>query len=260
MNPAPGIPAKSSPNLSAEGRARLLALRGEPLFLAAWERALFIHYEIDAGILQRQLPYELDLHEDKAFVSLVAFTMRGLRPRVGGKLAALLFKPIASHSFLNLRTYVKHRGERGICFISEWLSSRLSTTLGPAFYGLPYHFAKINYQHAHEKNFLRGEVRAAGGELIYDAKLAGHSGAPCEDNSLDQFLLERYTAFNWRGKSRLFFRVWHPPWPQVRAFVSVAESSLLATKFPWFAQAGLIGANYSAGFSEVWMGRAHRVG
>jgi hypothetical protein len=69
---AEAIWEKSSRRFSDEGRKRLLSLPGEPLFLADWERALFVHYEVDAFLLQRELPFALDLWHGKAFVSLVA--------------------------------------------------------------------------------------------------------------------------------------------------------------------------------------------
>lgn len=248
-----------SRQFSDVGRERLLSVPGEPLLLADWEHALFIHYEVDAGALQRELPFELDLRDGKACVSLVAFTMRAMRPRVGGKIAAWLFKPISTHAFLNVRTYVKHNGERGICFLTEWLSNRLSVALGPLLYGLPYRFAKINYRHAHEENYLRGEVKTSdGGQFIYEASLTAENELrPVATGSPDEFLLERYTAFNWRGKSRRFFRVWHPPWSQTRAQVSILDDSLLTRTWPWFSRAKIVGANYSPGLREVWMGRAH---
>ncbi len=102
---------------SASGRQRLLASWGEPLLRAGWLDAVFLHFETDPGVLQREVPWELDLFEGRAFVSLVAFTMRGMRPRWGGSLGALLFKPIATHEFLNVRAYVKHQGEPGIFFL-----------------------------------------------------------------------------------------------------------------------------------------------
>src|SRR6516164_11488947 len=84
---------------SAAARRRILSQRGEPLFLAAWERTLMIHFEVDAERLQRDLPFHLDLRNGLAFVSVVAFIMRGMRPRLGGGLAAVLFRPIATHEF-----------------------------------------------------------------------------------------------------------------------------------------------------------------
>src|SRR2546421_12620430 len=86
-------------SLSEAARQRLLSLRGEPLFIADWEDALMIHYEVDAELLQGVVPFELDLFNGRAFVSLVAFTMRGMRPRLGGLFAAWLLKPIGSHNF-----------------------------------------------------------------------------------------------------------------------------------------------------------------
>ncbi len=122
---------------SEAGQRRLLSLPGEPLFIADWDRVLMIHYEVEPDSLQRAVPFELELNEGRAFVSLVAFTMRGMKPRMGGHLAALLLKPIATHEFLNVRTYVRHRGESGIYFLAEWLSNRLSVALGPLMFGLP---------------------------------------------------------------------------------------------------------------------------
>src|SRR5262245_45936984 len=58
--------------LSAAARRRLLSRRAEPLFFADWDRALFIHYEVDAAALQRAVPFALDLREGRAYVSLVA--------------------------------------------------------------------------------------------------------------------------------------------------------------------------------------------
>jgi uncharacterized protein len=252
---------KPSPGFSAEGRARLLSLPGEPLLLADWERALFIHYEVDPVLLQRELPFALDLWQAKAFVSFVAFTMRAMRPRRGGPVTAWLFKPVSTHGFLNARTYVKHGNERGIYFITEWLSNRLSVALGPPLYGLPYRFAKLDYQHTHEQGRLSGQVAAPGqGRFVYQASLAPEAQpSPCAAGSLDEFLLERYTAFTSRGTTRRTFRVWHPPWPQIRVHVSILDDSLPAKVWPWFRTAKFTGANHSAGLADVWMGRSHFV-
>ncbi len=127
-------------------RRRLLSLRGEPLFYANWDNAIFIHYETGPQELRGCIPYDLDLYDGRAFVSLVAFTMRGMRPRFGGRIGELLLRPIATHNFLNVRTYVRHKGEPGIYFMREWLSSRLAAGLGPWSFGLPYRFGRIYYE------------------------------------------------------------------------------------------------------------------
>ena len=261
MNLLPSIARTPETNqsvrLSNGGKRRLLAVRGEPLFLADWERVLFIHYEMDAAALRKEVPFEIDLWQGRALVSLVAFTMRDLRPRRGGRIAAWPFKPIATHPFLNVRTYVKHEGEPGIYFMTEWLSNRLSVLLGPLLYGLPYRFAQINYRHTHEQGILAGWVEAPGRSMrfAYEARLSSRpSFDSCLPDSRDEFLLERYTAYTAHGRTRRFFRIWHPPWPQVPVQISVSDESILTKVWPWFRKARLLGANYSPGFRDVWMG------
>ncbi|HWF18806.1 MAG TPA: DUF2071 domain-containing protein, partial [Verrucomicrobiae bacterium] len=191
--------------LSEAARRRILSAKGEPRFYADWLRAVFIHYEVDAEYLQRAVPFELDLDEGRAYVSLVAFTMRGMRPRIGGKVGALLLKPIAGHGFLNVRAYVRHRGETGIYFLAEWLSNPVSVMLGPRCFGLPYRLGHLEYEHRHETGLLRGNVidgkNGADGtniapRLEYSAKINPVSAfEPCAAGSCAEFLMERYTAF-----------------------------------------------------------------
>jgi uncharacterized protein len=249
------------PHPSETARARMLSRRGEPLFLADWMRVLMIHLEADATELQRVVPYPLDLHQGRAFVSLVAFTMEKMRPRIGGRPAAWLFRPIATHDFLNVRTYVRHDGEPGIHFLAEWLSSRLAVTLGPRTFGLPYRHGRIHYEHDLQRDNLRGLVKGSDdARLLYQATMPDKDiFAPCRRGSLDEWLMERYTAFNAVGGRRRFFRVWHPPWPQFPATVQLEYISLLTTHWPWMQDARLIGGNVSPGLKGVWMGRPHRI-
>src|SRR3569833_1012666 len=108
---------------SEAARRRLLSIRGEPLFLADWLRPVFIHFEVPAAALQPDVPFELDLRNSKAYVSLVAFTMRRMRPFRGGPFTEWLLQPIANNDFLNVRTYVRYRWEPGIYFLTEWINN-----------------------------------------------------------------------------------------------------------------------------------------
>src|SRR6266478_4990920 len=84
-----------------------------PLFRADWRDVLFVHYSIDADVLAPHLPFELDLFEGRAWLSLVAFTQARFRPAFGGRLGEWLMRPVATHGFLNLRTYVRGGGASG---------------------------------------------------------------------------------------------------------------------------------------------------
>ncbi len=247
---------------SALARARMESGRWEPLFTASWDRVLMIHLEVDPVALAREVPFALDLWDGHAFVTLVAFTMRGRRPVVGGRVGAWFFGPIATHGFLNVRTYVRHAAEPGIYFLAEWLSNRLAVRLGPWTFGLPYRHGELHYTHDWEGNVLGGRVKdlGSGAELRYRAtRGVDRSFEGCDRGTRLEWLMERYTAYTaCRGRRRLF-RVWHPPWPQVEVLAELEDRRMLAENWPWMSGACVVGANYSPGLDGVWMGRPRPV-
>lgn len=248
---------------SEAARRRFLTTGKRPLFLADWMDALFIHYEIDPQKLRDAIPYELDLFEGKAHVSLVAFTMRNLRPAFGGFLTALPFVPFSETRFLNVRAYVRHPRGAGIYFMTEFISSRLSAPLGPLAYGLPYHFATLDYDCDPERCRFEGRVsRRQGGlrKLSFTAhfKSQGSPNAAAPDE-LTRFLTEKYNAYTSHRGTLRQFSVWHEPWPLTRANLSIADDSLLDLTGDWRRHARLIGAMHSPGVRNVWMSRPHRI-
>jgi hypothetical protein len=244
--------------LSVEAKGRMLKHRGEPFFLAGWHDAVFLHFAVKPELLQPFVPFELDVFDDDmAYVSCVAFTMRDLRPRVGG---AWLFKPIATHEFLNVRAYVKHRGVKGIYFLAEWLPNKLSVFLGPTVFGLPYRLGVNQYDHD-ANSIMSGLVRdrMSGATLRYEAEPVETKPSVCEHGTLDEFLVERYTAFTTFLGIKRCFHVWHPSWQCVPLDARVADTSLLRCTGAWADHAKLIGAHFAKGFNEVWMGRPRLV-
>ena len=162
-----------STELSESARRRWSQHERRPLLLSDWLEAVFIHYEIDARILQRAVPFELDQWEGKAWVSAVAFTMRRLRFARGGKISEWLCRPVATQHFLNLRTYVQDRGEPGIYFLAEWLSSGLSVCLGPPLYGLPARAARLPKRPGARQLARAGDGGAGG--LCLRSRIGGRS-------------------------------------------------------------------------------------
>jgi uncharacterized protein YqjF (DUF2071 family) len=235
----------------------MLAVPHEPLFLASWDRAVFIHYEADPLLLQRSVPFKLDLYNGRAFVSIVAFTLCRMRPRRGGRFGEWLLKPIGTHEFLNVRTYVRENDETGIYFLAEWLSNAASIPLGRPLFGLPYHYGRITYDHEDPRR-LSGSVEAKRSRFEYSGSCESGEFNRCEAGSLTEFVVERYTAFTSCGRTRRLFHVWHPPWPQAAAGVTVRAGDLVATTGEWWRTASYLGANYSPGV-PVWMGRPLRI-
>jgi hypothetical protein len=112
-------------------------------------------------------------------------------------------------------------------------------------------------EHAQEHE-RRGKVEAAAGSFRFCAAFEANDLGICAPGSLDEFLLERYTAFTQFQKRRQFFRIWHEPWQQVRAKVQIATDNLIHSTGRWWRDARCIGANYSP-WVNVWMGWPHAI-
>ncbi|MDQ3440752.1 MAG: DUF2071 domain-containing protein, partial [Planctomycetota bacterium] len=228
---------------------------GGAALVADWTPAVFIHYAVDPDALRPLVPFPLDLHDGRAYVSVVAFVQHDLRPTVGGRLAALLSKPLATHPFCNVRTYVVVDGEPGIYFLAEWIPNRLAALLGPPLYGLPYRLGTLRYDIS-DANDLSGDVEA-NDVLRFRFRASGEPFATVEaaPYGLTEFLIERYTAFTMRGRTPLRFRIWHEPWPHVPVEVEVDDDSLLDATGDWRRHACLICGHHSAGVRDVLIGR-----
>jgi uncharacterized protein len=235
-------------NTNREGGERRLG----PVFLADWVDALFIHFRLDARMLRPAIPLELDLFEGAAFISLVAFTQRRLRPIWGGRATEILSMPVSRHSFLNLRTYVRHENQRGIFFMAEWISNRLAVLLGPALYGLPYRLGKLDYRTRGHGTSRR--VTAAGGEFVCRASWDGGADAIAHKDGETEFLLERYAAYTLRAGVLRRFRINHQPWRQLGAAVVMQRSDLLGLTLPPPCT-----AHYSPGVLDVGIGAPERM-
>ena len=237
---------------------RLKSLPIEPIMSCRWERVLFITLEVDKAALQREVPFTLDLYHGRALMTLVAFTVCGMHPRIGGRLTKAMFRPWQIGGLFNVRTYVRSQGEAAIYLLAEWLGSRVNLHLGPLSYGLPYRLGRLSYQHDEAHGTATGEIRDhyTKRSVTYHAEF-GDEFAPSTPGSIDEFLLERYTCVTHFRGLRRFFRIWHPDWPQARAEVKHFDNDLLVANWPWLRDARIVSANYSPGFDDVWLGRPH---
>lgn len=259
---------------SAEALARMRGRPGEPLFLADWLEVVMIHLEVPVDPLQAVTPFELDRCKGRAWVTLVAFSLRGLRPRWGGAISRWLTKPWGSHGLLNLRTYVRHGGESGIYFLAEWLDNRLAAPLGPMWFGLPYRLGRLRFAHHAPLDCGARRTAAGGSDEIPEPAVCGRVESPdggasleysgvvreawdcreCTAGSLDEWLMERYTAFTCRRGRRRRFRVWHEPWLQSPVDLRLRDDGLLGKEWPFLEASQLRCAHWSAGAPGVWMG------
>lgn len=203
-----------------------------------WRNLLFLHWEFDPEIVQKTLPpgLTLDTYNGKAFVGVVPFYMKGIRPRF---VPALPF--ISDCLELNVRTYVfdKH-GRPGVWFYSldcdEWLAVRVARKL----FHLPYFDAKMDAPKLQEQvglttptDVIDFSVHRKGYEPETDTRIRytpTQSLAPSAQESLEFFLIERHRLFSFdRPNGRLFTgRVSHPPYPLADADYHIETEGSLA--------------------------------
>lgn len=257
-----GAPDETTATTATARPADLLSHGGRTALWADWVDATFVHFAVEPRELQPRVPLPLDVLDGRAYVSLVAFTQRRLRPAAGGRLAARLAAPVARHPFLNLRTYVRVDGEPAIHFLIEWIPNRLAALIGPITYGLPYRLGRLDYA----PDGSHGRVRWRGSELTFATRTRTTDDAParCTDQpagpsgtprrACDGFLLERYAAWTMRDGVARRFRIWHAPWEARRTDVTLPRRSLLDRAAPWLAGAVPALAHRSPGVGDVRIG------
>ena len=249
--------------LLQRSKARAAPTTLRPMFVADWVDATFIHYAVSPDVLAPHVPFELDTRDGVAYVSLVAFTQRRLRPSLGGRLAELLSTPLACHEFLNVRTYVRdpRTSEVGIYFMAEWIPNRLAALIGPPVYGLPYRVGRLRYRRDLAAGTIGGVVAARGGQVAFEGRFDSATGfAEARDGSLDAFLVERYTAWTYRHGVARRFRIRHAPWPHTRVDLTVSRADLLTSLAGgMLVNARTTLAHFSPGIHDVAIGPPERV-
>jgi uncharacterized protein YqjF (DUF2071 family) len=199
-----------------------------------WRDLLFVHWEIrGAGLaaLRRLVPARLaiDTHEGRAYVGLVAFGMRDVRP-------TKLLPPLPTakdFEELNLRTYVHLDGkDPGVWFFSLDASSALAVLGARAFYHLPYWHARMaagpegdGVTRYRSERHWAGEVPAAL-NVRYEVGAELGTAAP---GTWEHFLVERYYLYALTARDVLLRgQVHHTPYPLRGARVLAMEESLVA--------------------------------
>jgi uncharacterized protein YqjF (DUF2071 family) len=188
-----------------------------------WRDLLFAHWTVPAAEIARvgPAPLELDLWESGAWIGVVPFRMDRIHPRGMFPLPLLSATPE-----INVRTYVKFCGKRGVYFFSLHASNRAAVKVARRFFHLPYFQATMN---------VRNE-----GELIHYASLGDSvafrgSYRPCGDvatarsGTLEHWLTERYCFYTLDKAGRVIRgEVDHPEWPLQPAEASIEMNTMTA--------------------------------
>lgn len=187
-----------------------------PCMMQTWQELAFVHWKVDPEAIQSKLPPGLtvDLHAGTAWLGLVPFQMRHIRP-IG-------LPPLPWLSYfleLNLRTYVYDRyGRPGVWFFSLDCNQPVAVRVARRFFHLPYYDAAMREIRL-EDGFTRYEFARHGcaPSSSFEYCLAEPLPSPAPP-SLEHFLLERYLLFAWSDQRQQLYsgRVSHLPYPTCR--------------------------------------------
>ncbi|MTB51559.1 DUF2071 domain-containing protein [Lewinella sp. W8] len=168
-----------------------------------WNDALFLHWKVAEEDLRRFVPAELeiDLWEGSPWVSLVAFTMERIRPKL---LPA--FPPVSDFPEINIRTYVKYRGKQGVYFLSIEGGKPLSCWIARSLSELPYRYSAMTREPGTytSHNAVFGDCFSARYRVLQPLRTK---------TPHDLWLTERYALFQETARSINAFDIHHQEWP-----------------------------------------------
>jgi uncharacterized protein YqjF (DUF2071 family) len=200
---------------------RQLPIRSWPLMFQQWRHLLFLHWAVNAEVVQRTLPkgLQIDLFEGKAWIGVVPFFMRRVRPY---RLPAM---PIISNFLeLNFRTYVRDEHERpGIWFYSLDANQPFAVWGARFCFGLPYRHALMRARL--KEGWIDYRSLRNGKRVCYRYRPIDRGGEAVF-GSFEFFLVERYRLFTWFAGKLRTARVYHTPYRLSPAVLGEADTGV----------------------------------
>lgn len=241
-----------APLPDTETRVRLTRRPVEPVVMRQeWQHLLFLHWRVAPETVQARLPAGLtiDTFAGDAYIALVPFTMRNVRPVWSPAVAGL------SHFHeINVRTYVysNQTGEPGVWFFSLDAANPVAVALARVLFHLPYYTARMTLDRAagEDGRVAYRSVRGTGESEIVSAMDYMPTGAvrTADPGSLDHFLCERYLLYAHDGARLSAGRVYHTPYPLREAVVEGLSDGLVeAAGFGRIADAAPAHIAYAGG-------------
>lgn len=193
-----------------------------------WQHLLFLHWRVPVNVLRPLVPQglEIDTFGGHAYVGLVPFTMKRVRP---------LWTPAIPHFSdfheINVRTYVHNSREPGVWFFSLDAANPLAVMIARQFWKLPYYYSKMRLQERengeifYETHRLFPKRVPASASIHYTP-----TGKPtaAQPGTLEHFLVERYTLYSYSRNKLYQGRVYHAPYQIQAAELHDLKENLVA--------------------------------
>ncbi|WP_179134563.1 YqjF family protein [Oceanobacillus timonensis] len=204
------------------------------VLIQKWEHLLFIHLPVSPVALTSQIPegLELDTYDGQAWISIVALKVSKNRIRY---LPSIPYQhPMLQ---LNVRTYVKRKGEKGVYFFTMD-TNKLSVVFGGKIVKAPFLHAAMKMKQSADTYHL-DSLRKGNLPAVFHASYTpvGEAFYP-ERQSLDYWLLERYVFWTYKKNHLYRGAIQHERWKVRNAKVNIDKLA-----FSSFLSKAVIGEN-----------------
>jgi uncharacterized protein len=192
-----------------------------------WHDLLFANWPLPADVMRKLLPetLELDLYDGQAWISIVPFTMSGVRLRGTPALPWL-----SAFRELNVRTYVTRSGKPGVWFFSLDAANPVAVELARLWFHLPYFHAYMNSKSGPGGIVYssRRSDRRGGRETLQASYNAQGLPFEAERGTLEYFLTERYCLYAQKPDGGLLRgEIHHAPWKLQEAGATLTANTML---------------------------------
>lgn len=181
---------------------------------AEWRKLALANYVVDQSILKKYVPFgtELDLWNDKCYVSLVGFMF------VNTKLLGIKVPFHVNFEEVNLRFYVrrKENGEwkRGVVFIKEIVPKHALTFVANSVYQENYETMKMGHRWEQLTDHRLVEYRWLNNKKWNSFSVkSSFDPKPIEIGSESEFITEHYWGYSKVSNEKSNeYEVTHPKW------------------------------------------------
>lgn len=196
--------------------------KGPWIMMQKWDHLLFLNWPVSKQVMTPHIPpgLELDSYNGDAWISIIPFKVSKMRLRNMPQIPYF-----RSFLELNVRTYVKHRGVKGVYFFSLD-ASKLHAVLGARIATLPYFYANMKMKQ-YRDTLSYSSTRKGGQSANFKGNYQPITGNfyPKQD-SLNHWLLERYFLWTYRSGSLFQAGIHHKPWKVQDATIHIDTQTL----------------------------------
>ncbi len=190
-----------------------------------WKNVLFLHWQLDAELIERYLPahLKLDTFKGKGWITITCLEMDDVKLKNFPSIPS-----ISSFYEVNVRTYVTYRNIPGLFYFSLDASSWLSVLGARWTSPLPYFNADIvSHKNPTGDTYIQSKRKSQPpAELILNYASTGNE-IPVEKKSIDYWLLERYGIFiQVAGNAIHQIAMHHLPWKIREVNVDIKHNTM----------------------------------